>query len=116
MAAWPSERKAKRDRHNALKRVLGDLIMGSPSQPWELHKIDNIRSIARFLDEEGRLPNKRAKAGVVYQGSCPSTNDEVKLGNAVQNLQQEHKKDWMSATVRSEAESVPALWARIHRD
>eukprot|EP00746_Dinoflagellata_sp_MGD_P167422 gnl/MRDRNA2_/MRDRNA2_98019_c0_seq1.p1 gnl/MRDRNA2_/MRDRNA2_98019_c0~~gnl/MRDRNA2_/MRDRNA2_98019_c0_seq1.p1 ORF type:complete len:134 (-),score=24.11 gnl/MRDRNA2_/MRDRNA2_98019_c0_seq1:150-491(-) len=111
MAEWPSERKRKRDHFNFLKGAL-DLI-GNASQPWEKHKIDNVRSIARFLEEEGRLPNKRAKAGVIYQGSCPNVKDEVKLGNAVQNLQQERKKGSMSPEVQLEAESVQALWARI---
>eukprot|EP00928_Gymnodinium_smaydae_P069643 TRINITY_DN53256_c0_g1_i1.p1 TRINITY_DN53256_c0_g1~~TRINITY_DN53256_c0_g1_i1.p1 ORF type:complete len:131 (-),score=15.13 TRINITY_DN53256_c0_g1_i1:115-465(-) len=111
MAAWPSERKAKRSLLNMLKPA--GLVMSDTSQPWEEHKTDNIRSIKRFLEEEGRLPNKRAKVGVVFQGSCPGTADEVKLGNAVQNFQQEYKKGYISTKVREEAESVPALWARI---
>ena len=86
---------------------------GTESKKWEEHKVDSIRSIKRFIDEEGRLPYKRAKVGVTYHGSCPSREDEVQLGNAVQNFQQGCKKGYMSEAVKSEAEAIPALWARI---
>eukprot|EP00929_Paragymnodinium_shiwhaense_P010954 TRINITY_DN11606_c0_g1_i1.p1 TRINITY_DN11606_c0_g1~~TRINITY_DN11606_c0_g1_i1.p1 ORF type:complete len:122 (+),score=27.91 TRINITY_DN11606_c0_g1_i1:81-446(+) len=110
---WPSERKAKYRVHRQLLRIGIAVWDGSESKKWEEHKIDNVRSIKRFLDEEGRFPSKRAKVGVVYEGSCPSREDEVKLGNAVQNFQQECKKGYMSDEVRAEAEAIPALWARI---
>mmetsp|Transcript_129864 Transcript_129864/g.277235 ORF Transcript_129864/g.277235 Transcript_129864/m.277235 type:complete len:165 (-) Transcript_129864:94-588(-) len=114
LVKWPSERKAERDRHNMLRVTLPGLYMPcmGPTQPWECHKLDNADSVARFIEEEGRLPTKRP-VSETYKGTCPSKEDEKKLGNFIQNLQQDYKNGYISEDLEKKARAVPLLWERI---
>mmetsp|Transcript_16409 Transcript_16409/g.34295 ORF Transcript_16409/g.34295 Transcript_16409/m.34295 type:complete len:156 (-) Transcript_16409:131-598(-) len=114
MRKWPSERKANRDHHNMLKVMFPGIYMPcmGPTQPWECHKLDNLDSVTRFIEEESRLPNKRAASGI-YKGTCPGIEDEKKLGNFVQNLQQAYRQGEIREELEKKARAVPLVWDRI---
>eukprot|EP00927_Polykrikos_kofoidii_P050820 TRINITY_DN44695_c0_g1_i1.p1 TRINITY_DN44695_c0_g1~~TRINITY_DN44695_c0_g1_i1.p1 ORF type:complete len:162 (+),score=28.97 TRINITY_DN44695_c0_g1_i1:216-701(+) len=114
LAKWPSEHKAAMDRHNMLQAMMPGIIMPcmAPTRSWRTHKLDNVGAVARFVAEEGRLPSKRPTNGI-YKGTCPSKEDEKKLGNFAQNLQQDHRNGYLFAELEKKALAVPLLWERI---